>query len=117
MASPKTHKVILPNGTEARAVKLTARNNLTVLNWIPGAEYRERVSAKGQTSEQRIMAPIGGTKKVKAAYYDDWIVKVDGVFLVVKFDKVEETLFFPNSFEERKVKRAFNAWKKEFGHE
>jgi len=115
MASPKTHKVLLPDGTEARAVRLRAGNHLSVLNWIPDAEFRERVAAKtGQTSEQRLMVPIDGTKRVKAAYYDDWIVKVGKTFRVVKFNESEREIFFINSFEDAaQGERAFNKWAKE----
>jgi hypothetical protein len=122
MVSPKTHKVILPDGREARAVKLRYTNVDTVLSWIPGSEFRERVGLNGVSTQHRIMVPVLNkqgipTSRFKAAYYDDWVVKVDGTFFIVKFDKVDESLFFPNAFEENKVKRAHTAWKKEFGHE
>lgn len=117
MGYPKAHNVLLADGTEGRAVKFSARNNLTVLNWVPGAEYREQVSKKGQISNQRLMVPLNGSKRIKAAYFDDWIVKTEHGFFVVKFDKVEDILFFPDGFEERKVKRAYNAWKKSLNDE
>lgn len=113
MTSPRTFKVFLKDGTEGRAVRLTARNDLTVLNWIPEAELRKQVSKIGQITNQRLMLNINGTKKIRAAYYDDWIVKTKKGFQVVKFDKSEESLFFVNSDEsEVWVKRNFHRWLK-----
>lgn len=112
--TPKTFKVLLKDGTSGRAVRLTARNNRTVLDWIPGAEHRETVSKKGQSSNHRIMLPVNNTKVIRAAYYDDWIVKTDKGFQVVKFDKTGETLFFVDKdVSESATKRAFGAWIKD----
>jgi hypothetical protein len=112
--TPKTFKVLLKDGSEGRAVRLTARNNLTILNWIPGAEHRESVSKTGQSSNQRIMLPVNGSKAIRAAYYDDWIVKTGKGFQVVKFDKTEQTLFFIDAdASEAATKRAFTRWVKE----
>lgn len=115
-SSPKTHKVLLPNGFEGRAVRLTPRNNLTVLNWIPGAEARIQVSKGGQETNQRIMIPINGSKIIRAAYYDDWIVKTKKGFAVVKFDKTEREIFIVDKdASEADTKRAFNRWVKSLG--
>lgn len=112
--SPKTHKVLLKDGTEVRAVKLSARNHLTCLNWIPGAEFRSQVSKGGQESNQRLMIPINGSKVVRAVYFDDWIVKTDKGFYVVKFDKVEESIFFINSYPDVKDgQKHFKRWVKD----
>lgn len=96
-SSPKTHKVLLKDGTEGRAVRLSARNDRTVLNWVPGAVLRKTISKAGQESNQRLMLNVRGTKTVRAAYYDDWVVKTSKGFQVVKFDKSEESLFFVDS--------------------
>lgn len=113
---PRTFKVLLPNGLKGRAVRLTSRNNLTVLNWIPGAVYREHVSKDGQSTSQRIMLPVNGTKVIRAAYYGDFIVKTEKGFSVVKFDKIETELFAidPDATEDV-VLREFNRWVKSLG--
>ena len=114
--SPRTEKVFLANGSEGRAVRFHARNNITVLNWVPNAEYREQVSKAGQTSNQRIMLSVNGSKVVRAAYYEDYIVKTEKGFAVVKFDKSDKELFFVDKDASAvSTKRAFNRWVKSLG--
>ena len=115
-SSPRTSLVLLPNGLEGRAVRLRDRNKLTVLNWIPGAEYREQVGKGGKVSNQRIMLPINGGKAVRAAYFDDFIVKTEKGFIVVKFDKTEQELFFVDTNATAvATKRAFKRWVSSLG--